>query len=69
MDFIVELEVALGKEAKKNFLPMQAGDVPKTWADTSRLEKATSYAPQVNLKEGVAQFVEWYLEHYNISRS
>ena len=69
MDFIEELEVALGMEAKKNFLPMQAGDVPKTWADTSRLEKATSYAPQVNLQEGVAQFVEWYLGHYNISRS
>ena len=65
MDFIEELEVALGKEAKKNFLPMQAGDVPKTWADTSKLEMDTGYAPKVNLKEGVKSFVDWYLGHYS----
>ena len=64
MDFIEELESALGVEARKNFLPMQAGDVPKTWADTSRLESATKYAPQVNIKEGVKKFTERYLDHY-----
>lgn len=69
LDFIEELETAIGVEAKKNYLPMQAGDVPRTWADTSRLEKATKYAPKVNLKEGVARFVDWYLEHYNVSIS
>jgi len=67
MDFIEELESALGVEAKKNYLPMQAGDVPRTWADTSRLEMDTKYAPKVNLKEGVAQFVDWYLDHYKVN--
>lgn len=64
MDFIHELEVAIGKEAQKNFLPMQAGDVLQTWADTSKLKKDTDYAPKVNLKEGVKSFVDWYLAHY-----
>lgn len=67
MDFIHELEQAIGREAPKNFLPMQAGDVPQTWADTSKLEKDTGYAPQVNLKEGVKSFVDWYLNHYKVN--
>lgn len=66
MDFIQELETAIGTEANKNFLPMQAGDVPRTWADTSKLETDTSYSPRVNLKDGVKAFVDWYLDHYNI---
>ena len=64
MDFIHELEQAIGRVAPKNFLPMQAGDVPRTWADTSKLEMDTGYAPKVNLKEGVKSFVDWYLGHY-----
>ena len=64
MDFIHELEGAIGKEAQKNFLPMQAGDVLQTWADTSKLKKDTDYAPKVNLKEGVKSFVDWYLNYY-----
>ena len=66
MDFIDELESALGVKAKKNFLPMQAGDVSKTWADTSRLEEATKYAPQVDLKKGIKNFIEWYLDYYQL---
>lgn len=66
MDFIDELESALGVKAKKNFLPMQAGDVSKTWANTSRLEEATKYAPQVDLKKGIKNFIEWYLDYYQL---
>ncbi len=65
MGFITEIEAALGIEAKKNFRGMQAGDVYKTYADTSDLFKATGYTPKVGVKEGVQKFVEWYKEFYN----
>lgn len=65
MDFISELEDALGVPALKNFLPMQPGDVYQTNADTSRLAQAVGYRPKVNLKEGIARFVEWYLSDKN----
>lgn len=60
MEFISEIESALGIEAKKNFREMQAGDVYKTYADTQDLFEATGYKPKVGVKEGVAKFVEWY---------
>ncbi|GLO61347.1 NAD-dependent epimerase [Vibrio sp. MACH09] len=65
MDFITEIEQALGIEAKKNFREMQAGDVYKTFADTEDLFAATGYKPQVGIKQGVAEFVAWYKEFYN----
>lgn len=65
MEFITEIESALGIEAKKNFREMQAGDVYKTYAETSDLFEATGYTPQVGVKEGVQKFVEWYKEFYN----
>lgn len=64
MDFITALEDALGVEAKKNFMPMQAGDVPATWADTTLLSSLTGYAPSTPVKEGVKRFVDWYREFY-----
>ncbi|MEC9197670.1 SDR family NAD(P)-dependent oxidoreductase [Donghicola tyrosinivorans] len=64
LDFIEALEDALGIEAKKNFMPMQAGDVPATWADTSLLSSLTGYAPSTPVKEGVKRFVDWYREFY-----
>ncbi len=64
MEFIQEIESALGIEAKKNFREMQAGDVYKTFADTADLFAATGYTPQVGVKEGVAKFVQWYREFY-----
>lgn len=64
MDFIGELESALGMEAKKDFRPMQAGDVPATWADTDDLFEAIGYRPQYSLKEGIPAFVEWYKSYY-----
>ncbi|WP_225181250.1 NAD-dependent epimerase [Pectobacterium aroidearum] len=65
MDFVTALEKALGIEAKKNFLPMQPGDVYQTWADTEDLFRATGYQPKVSVDEGVTRFVEWYRKFYN----
>lgn len=65
MNFVTALEKALGMEAKKNFLPMQPGDVYQTWADTKDMFKVTGYQPKMNVDEGVARFVEWYREFYN----
>lgn len=58
--FIETLEKYLGKVAKKQFMPIQQGDVPSTWADTSELQNITGYAPVVDLEEGIRNFVEWY---------
>ncbi|MEZ8094754.1 NAD-dependent epimerase [Photobacterium swingsii] len=64
MDFITALETALGMEAKKNFMPMQPGDVYATYADTQDLFAATGYLPQVKVTEGVQAFVDWYRDFY-----
>jgi UDP-glucuronate 4-epimerase len=64
MDFIAEMEKALGQEAKKNYLPMQPGDVPVTWADTGALERDFGYKPATRLTEGIRRFVGWYREYY-----
>jgi UDP-glucuronate 4-epimerase len=64
MDYIEALEEALGIEAKKNFMPMQPGDVYATYADTEDLFKAINYQPAVKVKEGVKAFVDWYRAFY-----
>lgn len=64
MDFVSALENALGTEAKKNFLPMQPGDVYQTYADTQGLEEATGYVPSVTVPDGVDRFVKWYKAFY-----
>ena len=66
MDFIEAIEEILGKKAKKNLLPMQPGDVPSTWADTTDLEKDLGYKPYTPVKEGIAKFIEWYKGFYKI---
>ena len=66
LDFITAIEKSVGIEAVKNFMPMQAGDVPATWADTSLLEKLTDYHPNTDLFAGVQNFVSWYREYYNV---
>lgn len=65
MDFISELEGAYGEVAKKEFLPMQPGDVYQTNADTSRLEAEMGYKPHVSLHEGIAEFMKWYKSEKN----
>jgi UDP-glucuronate 4-epimerase len=64
MDFIEAIEETLGKKAKKNFLPMQKGDVTATWADTTDLEKNFGYKPNTSVKEGIKSFVQWYRQFY-----
>jgi UDP-glucuronate 4-epimerase len=64
LDFIDTLEANLGIKAKKNFLPMQAGDVNVTFADTSDLVDMVHYKPKINLSEGVSRFMDWYLSFY-----
>jgi len=64
MDYISALEEALGKEAKKEFLPIQPGDVPDTYADVSDLVKEFEYKPNTSVKEGIANFAQWFKEYY-----
>lgn len=64
MDFIKAVEDALGRTAKKNFMDLQAGDVPATWADTSLLKRLTGFKPSTDVETGVGRFVDWYREHY-----
>ena len=66
VDFILALENSLGIQAIKNFMPMQQGDVPATWADTSLLEHLTGYRAETLISEGVDKFVEWYRDYYKI---
>ena len=64
MEFIDAIEKALGRNAKKNFLPMQPGDVPATWADVNDLVKDFGYAPSITIQEGVIRFVKWYKDFF-----
>ena len=66
MRLISELETILGREAKKNFLPMQPGDVLETYADVGRLQQAVGFAPNTALEDGLRRFVDWYQEFYTI---
>lgn len=66
MDFIHTLEEALGRKAILEMKPMQAGDVPVTWADTTLLSRETGYAPEVSMREGVTRFAEWFRGYYAI---
>ena len=65
LDFINTLEKELGKKIKKNYMPMQKGDVHSTLSDTSLLKKITGYNPKTNYKTGVKKFLKWYLNYYN----
>ena len=62
--FIEAIEAATGHKATRNYMDMQPGDVPATWADASLLRALTGYAPATDVREGVARFVEWYRGYY-----
>ncbi len=64
MDFIEAIEAAVGKPAEKIYMEMQPGDVQATWADTTLLEELTGYKPEMDIREGVRRFVEWYRNYY-----
>jgi UDP-glucuronate 4-epimerase len=66
MEFIAAIEEALGVTAEKNFLPLQDGDVPATYADTAALNAWTGFAPATSVREGVGRFVAWYREYYRV---
>lgn len=68
MDFIAQIERSLGMEIEKNFMDMQMGDVPGTWANSDLLERLTGYRPNTPVSEGVDRFIEWYLDYYNVKR-
>ncbi len=64
LDFIGEIERCLGRPARRNYLPMQPGDVPATWADAGLLRRLTGYCPDTAPPAGVAAFCDWYREYF-----
>lgn len=64
LDFVEAIELEVGLRAKRNFMPMQKGDVHATWADASLLRSLTGYQPSTNFKKGVKSFVSWYRDYY-----
>lgn len=66
MDFIEAIEDATGKTAIRNFMPMQQGDVPATWADASLLNRLTGGCPATDVRDGMRAFVEWYRGFYRV---
>ena len=67
MDFITQIEICLDKKANINFLPMQMGDVQATWANCKLLNNLTDYKPSTDIKTGIKNFINWYLDYYKIN--
>ncbi|WP_424943478.1 NAD-dependent epimerase/dehydratase family protein [Aliiroseovarius crassostreae] len=65
-DFIDAIETATGRKATRNLMEMQPGDVPATWANADLLKSLTGYAPQTAVSDGVAKFVSWYRDYYQV---
>ena len=66
LDFIACIEAALGTEAQKNFLPLQPGDVPATYADVDALTQWVGFSPATRVEDGVRQFIDWYRGYYRV---
>jgi UDP-glucuronate 4-epimerase len=66
MDFIGAIETSVGQKAKIEYLPMQAGDVPATWADVEDLIEDMDYKPDTSIEHGIRNFIKWYKEYYSI---
>lgn len=66
LEFIEAIEDEIGVKAIRNYMPMQIGDVPATWSDTSLLQSLTSYRPHTNFRDGVKYFVSWYREYFDV---
>jgi UDP-glucuronate 4-epimerase len=64
-DFVDAIEEECGRKAVRNYMEMQMGDVPATWADATLLEKLTGYRPQTGVRKGIRQFVDWYRDYYD----
>ena len=65
-DFVDAIEAECGVEAKRNYMDMQTGDVPATWADATLLENLTDYRPNTDVREGIKRFIAWYREYYEV---
>jgi UDP-glucuronate 4-epimerase len=68
MDFIEAIEEKLGIEAKKEYFPLQAGDVPQTYANVEDLFRDIDFSPQTSIKQGISNFIDWYLDYYKIKK-
>ncbi|MEX2567769.1 MAG: NAD-dependent epimerase [Cyclobacteriaceae bacterium] len=66
MDFIFAIEKALGMQSKKEMMPIQPGDVPATYADTSALENELGYKPATSIEYGIGEFIHWYRDYYKV---
>ena len=66
LDFIDAIENEVGKRAIRNYMPMQTGDVPATYADTSLLKALTGFHPKTDYRTGVKNFVEWYRKYFEV---
>jgi UDP-glucuronate 4-epimerase len=64
-DFIETLERCLGRKAEQRLLPLQPGDVPRTYADITDLERDVGFRPVTTIETGIARFVEWYRQYYS----
>ena len=64
LDFVDAIEDSLGQKAIRNYMPMQMGDVPATWANADLLKTLTGYRPETDFRDGVARFVEWFADYY-----
>lgn len=67
MDLIKIIEQELGMEAKKNFLPLQPGDVPETYSDIEKTKKMLGFNPKTSIKTGIRKFIDWYRKYYKIT--
>ncbi|KFE35582.1 SDR family NAD(P)-dependent oxidoreductase [Thioclava atlantica] len=64
LDFVEALEAEIGRPAIRNYMEMQKGDVPATWADASLLHRLTGYRPQTDIRDGIMKFVAWFRDYY-----
>lgn len=64
LDFVDAIEACVGREAIRNYMPMQMGDVPATWADARLLQRLTGYRPHTDVRDGISQFVDWFRDYY-----
>lgn len=65
LDFVDAIEDSLGQKATRNYMEMQMGDVPATWANADLLQELTGYRPQTDIRDGIEKFVSWFREYYN----
>ncbi len=64
LDFVEAIEACLGRTAMRNYMDMQPGDVPTTWADATLLHRLTGYRPHTEMETGIAAFVDWFRDYY-----